>query len=167
YYDSLEKYGVDTTNDVVIPYISSTQEVGYKDTKVHEDFSNTYNVPVSFDRRYLQKVMNRLSFYHFSNLKRYIPLLKSREEFLEERWLNIYNRTIYVNVPQTISIGALTSTEKLNILDRYCVDVSKQNKVDYSKERGTSKFIGYPINEYVTNYRKRKPNYDTGKYMKN
>src|SRR5699024_2034872 len=102
YYDSLEKYGVDTTNDVVIPYISSLQEVGYKDTKVYEDFSNTYNVAISFDRRYLQKVMNRLSFYHFSNLKRYIPLLKSREEFLEERWLNIYNRTIYVTVPQTM-----------------------------------------------------------------
>lgn len=41
YYDSLEKYGVDTTSDVVIPYISSLQEVSYKDTKVHEDFSNT------------------------------------------------------------------------------------------------------------------------------
>lgn len=163
YYDSLEKYGVDTTNDVVIPYISSTEEVGYKDTKVHEDFSNTYNVPVSFDRRYLQKVMNRLSFYHFSNLKRYIPLLKSREEFLEERWLNIYNRTIYVTVPQTMGSEALTTTEKLNILERYFVDVSKQIKAGYSKERGTGKFIGYPIKEYIANYRKRVPNYDTGK----
>src|SRR5699024_5595699 len=146
-----------------IPYISSLQEVGYKDTKVYEDFSNTYNVAISFDRRYLQKVMNRLSFYHFSNLKRYIPLLQSREEFLEERWLNIYNRTIYVTVPQTMGSGALTPTEKLNILERYFVDVSKQIKAGYSTERGTGKFIGYPIKEYIANYRKRVPNYDTGK----
>src|SRR5699024_4945211 len=117
YYDSLEKYGVDTTNDVVIPYISSLQEVGYKDTQVHEDFSNSYNVAVFFARRYLQKVMTRLSFYHFSNLTRYISLVKSREEFLEERWLNIYNRKIYVTVPQTVGSGALTPTEKLNILE--------------------------------------------------
>ena len=163
YYDSLEKYGVDTTNDVVIPYIFSLQEVGYKDTKVHEDYSNAYNVAVSFDRRYLQKVMNRLCFYHFSNLKRYIPLLKSREEFLEERWLNIYNRTIYVTVPQTMDGEVLTPTEKLSILERYFMDVSKQIKAGYSKERGTGKFIGYPIKEYIANYRKRVPNYDTGR----
>ncbi|GEN30973.1 hypothetical protein CQU01_12110 [Cerasibacillus quisquiliarum] len=28
--------------------------------------------------------MNRFSFYHFSNFKRYIPLLQSGEKFLEE-----------------------------------------------------------------------------------
>src|SRR5699024_4873424 len=114
YYDSLEKYGVDTTNNVVIPYISSLQEVGYKDTQVHEDYSNAYNVPITFDSRYLKKVMNRLSFYHFSNLKRYIPLLTSREAFLEEKWLNIYNRTIYVTVPRTMNSSELTPAEKLN-----------------------------------------------------
>src|SRR5699024_3963244 len=59
--------------------------------------------------------------------------------------------------------GALTPTEKLNILERYFVDVSKKIKAEYSKERGTSKFIVYPIKEYIPNYRKRVPNYDTGK----
>src|SRR5690625_5691604 len=91
----LEKYGVNTTEDVKIPYISTLKELSYKDTEVHEDLSNTYDVALTFDRRYLEKIMNRLSFYHFSNLKRYIPLLKSREEFLDEKWLNIFNRTIY------------------------------------------------------------------------
>src|SRR5699024_567186 len=163
YYDSLEKYGVDTKNDVIIPYISTLKEVSYKDTEVHEDYSNAYNVAITFDRRYLRKVMNRLSFYHFSNLKKYIPLLTSREEFLDERWLNIYNRTIYVTIPQTMGSGELTPTEKLNILEQYLVEVSKQIKAGYSKERGTGKFIGYPIKEYIANYRKRVPNYDTGR----
>jgi len=167
YYDSLEKYGVNTSEDVKIPYILGMKEVSYKATEVHEDFSNTYDVAVTFDRRYLEKVMNRLSFYHFSNLKKYLPLLKSREEFLGENWLNIFNRTIYVTVPQTMDSGALTPTEKLEILERYLVDVSNQIKAGYSKERGTGKFIGYPIKEYITNYRKRVPNYDTGKYMQN
>lgn len=163
YYDSLEKYGVDTKNDVVIPYISTLKEVGYKNEEVHEDYTNAYNVAVTFDKRYLNKIMNRLSFYHFSNLKKYIPLLNSREEFLEEKWLNIYNRTIYVTIPQTMDSSVLTATEKLNILESYFSNVAKQIKLGYSKQRGTGKFIGYPIKEYIANYRKRVPNYDTGK----
>jgi type III restriction enzyme len=167
YYDSLEKYGVNTTDNVKIPYISGMKEVSYKATVVHEDYSNSYDVAVAFDRRYLEKVMNRLSFFHFTNLKKYLPLLKSREEFLGENWLNIFNRTIYVTVPQTMEAGILTPTEKLVILERYFNDVAKQIKAGFSKERGTGKFIGYPIKEYITNYRKRVPNYDTGKYMQN
>ncbi len=163
YYDSLEKYGVNTKENEIIPYISSLKELSYKDIEVHEDYANVYNVALTFDSRYLEKIMNRLSFYHFSNLKQYIPLLTSGEEFLGEKWLNIYNRTIYVTVPQTMDGGQLTPTEKLNILERYFIEVSKQIKAGYSKERGTGKFIGYPMKEYIANYRKRVPNYNTGK----
>src|SRR5699024_5614862 len=63
--------------------------------------------------------------------------------------------------------ATLTPEEKLDILERYFIDVSKQIKAGFSKERGTGKFIGYPIKEYIANYRKRVPKYDTGKYMKN
>ncbi|HLR42530.1 MAG TPA: restriction endonuclease, partial [Pseudogracilibacillus sp.] len=167
YYDSLEMYGVNTKEDEKIPYITSMKEVSYKDTEVHEDYSNTYDVALTFDGRYLEKVMNRLSFYHFSNLKKYIPLLRSREEFLGEQWLNIFNRTIYVTIPLTMDSSVLTPMEKLNILERYFLDVSKQIKAGFSKERGTGKFIGYPIKEYISNYKKRVPKYDTGKFMKN
>src|SRR5690625_4374271 len=163
YYDSLEKYGVNTTKDEIIPYIASIKELSYKDTEVQEDYTNAYNVPIEFDERYVNKIMNRLSFYHFSNLKRYMPLLKSREEFLGEDWLNIYNRTIYVTIPRTMDSSILTPNEKLKILERYFNDVAKQIKSGYSKELGTGKFIGYPIKDYIANYRKRVPNYDTGK----
>lgn len=163
YYDSLEKYGVNTKNDEYIPYISALKEVGYKDTEVNEDYTNAYHVALTFDERYVKKVINRLSFYHFANLKKYIPLLTSREEFLGEKWLNIYNRTIYVTIPRTMDSSILTPTEKLNILERYFSDVAKQIKAGFSKQRGTGKFIGYPIKEYIGNYRKRVPNYDTGK----
>lgn len=165
YYDSLEKYGVDTKSDVVIPYIFTSKEVGYKDASIKEDYSDTYNVPITFDSRYLEKVMNRLSFYHFDNLKSYMPLLKSRKDFLGEQWLNIFNRTIYVTVPLNMKSNHLTSQEKLNILEKYFKDISQQIKSGYNKERGTGKFIGYPINEYISNYRKRIPNYDTGKLL--
>src|SRR5699024_12637176 len=59
---------------------------------------------------------------------KYIPLLKSREAFLGEQWLNIFNRTIYVTIPLTMDSSVLTPVEKLNILERYFIDVSKQIK---------------------------------------
>lgn len=165
HYDSLEKYGIDTKSDVVIPYIFTLKEVGYKDDRIGEDYSDTINVAIKFDRRYLEKVMNRLSFYHFKNLKRYIPLLKSREEFLGEKWLNIFNRTIYVTIPLNMTSDQLNSNEILKILETYFKILSQQIKTGYNKKRGTGKFIGYPINEYISNYRKRIPSYDTGKLL--
>ncbi|MFD1708358.1 DEAD/DEAH box helicase family protein [Siminovitchia sediminis] len=165
YYSSLDKYGVDNKSDIVIPYISSMQELGYRDGEIREDYSNAYNLTVVFDQRYLFKVMNRISFYHFNNLKKYIPLLRTREEFLGENWLNIYNRTVYVTVPRTMGSDALTPNEKLHILERYFLKIAKQIKSGYSKKRGTGEFIGYPIKEYISNYRKRVPNYDTSKMV--
>ncbi|WP_082918228.1 DEAD/DEAH box helicase family protein [Oceanobacillus sp. Castelsardo] len=165
YYNSLDKYGIDNINNIVIPYISSLQELSYRDDQIKENYDNAYNLAVEFDRRYLKKVMNRISFYHFSNLKKYIPLLKSREEFLGEDWLNIYNRTIYVTVPSTMTRNILKPSDKLLIIERYFLEVAKQIKHGYSKRRGTGKFIGYPIKEYISNYRKRVPNYDTSRLL--
>src|SRR5699024_9029339 len=72
----------------------------------------------------------------------------------------------YVTVPQTMEAGTVTPTETLDILERYVNDVAKQIKAGLSKERATGKFIGYPIKEYISNYKKRVPKYDTGKIMK-
>ncbi len=55
YYDSLEKYGIDTQEDVIIPYIFALKEVSYKDEQVQEDYTNAYNVALTFDRRYVEK----------------------------------------------------------------------------------------------------------------
>ena len=161
YFDSLEKYGVDNKSDVVIPHISALKEVTYREREVQPDSSRVHNVPLSFDRRHLYKVMNRVTFYHFCNMKRYIPQLKSRDEFLGEKWLNIFSRTIYASIPQSMKASSITSREKLTILERYFLEVSKQIKLGYSKQRGTATFVGYPIREYIVNYRKRIPNYDT------
>lgn len=164
YYDSLEKYGVDNKTDIVIPYLFSSQELGYKERQLKGDYSSTHHVAIKFDKRFLYKVMNRIPFYHFNNLKKYIPLIKSRDEFLGERWLNIYNRTVYAIVPKSMNSEDLRPDDKLKILESHFLDIAKKIKAGYNKQRGTSKFIGYPIREYVIDYRKRLPKYDTVKW---
>ena len=110
---------------------------------------------IKVDRRYYEKAMNRLTFYHFDNLKRYLPQLQSRAELLEEKWLNLHNRTIYAVTPISMKQVDLTPMEKLKIIETYLLEIAQKIKKGYSNERGTGKFIGYPVKEYITDYRKR------------
>ena len=165
YYDGLDKYGIDNRSDIVIPWIFSSQEVGYKDDIVNENYINTKHMPIIVDRRYYEKAMNRLTFYHFDNLKKYLPQLYSRADFLEEKWLNLYNRTIYAVTPMSMIQSDLTPMEKLKIIETYLLEVAQKIKKGYSNQRGTGKFIGYPVKEYITDYRKRVPNYDTSRLL--
>ena len=163
YYDTLAKYSLNNQEDIVINWLTSAKEVNYKAETIYEDFADMHQIPVDIDRRFIEKAMNRLTFFHFNNLKKYIPLLNSREEFLGEKWLNIQNRTIYANVPNKITRADLTAEEKLRIVELYLLEVAQKIKKNSSSHRGTNKFIGYPLKDYVTDYKKRIPNYDTSK----
>ena len=167
HYDGLEKYGIDNRSNIVVKWRFASQEVGYKDNIIQEDFTDTHQISVVLDDRFLDKAMNRLSFFHFDNLKKYLPNLKSRKEFYGEKWLNIKGRTLYAIVPLTFNRSDLAPIEKLEILEMYLQEIAVKIKSGYSKLRGTNHFIGYPIKEYITDYRKRKPNYDTGKMVLN
>src|SRR5699024_7254480 len=161
YYDNLAKYGIDNQSDITINWKFTAKEVTYQSNQVYEDYRDTHTVAVELDRRYFVKAMNRLTFYHYSNLKKYLPRLKSREAFLGEPWLNITNRTPYAVVPSMFSRKDFKAEEKLEILEQYLMEVAKKIQTGYQKAIGTNKFIGYPIREYVADYRKRLPNYDT------
>ena len=165
HYDGLDKYGVDNQSDIVVKWRFASQEVGYKDNIVQEDYADTHQIPVKLDERFLKKAMNRLSFFHFDNLKEFLPNLKSRNEFYGEKWLNIKGRTLYATVPMTFTRKDLTAVEKLEILEMYLQEVAMKIKSGYNKAKGTNNFIGYPIKDYISDYRKRKPNYDTGKMV--
>ena len=163
HYDNLSKYGVDNRSDIIINWQFNTREYNYDSNMVQEDFSDTFQKAIQIDLRLIKKAMNRNSFYHFDHLKKYLPLLKSREEFLNESWLNLNNRTLYALVPRSIGRYEFSPEVKLEIFEIYLRQVEQQIKQGYRKEIGTNKFIGYPIREYVSDYKKRQPNYDTGR----
>lgn len=165
YYDGLDKYGIDNQSDVVINWRFTSQEVDYKEHSIKEDYSDTHQIPVQMDDRFFNKAMNRLSFFHFNHLKKYLPNLPSRAAFFDEKWLNLRGRTLYAVVPSNYTRQDLTVVEKLEILESYLQEVAQKIKQGYSKLKGTNHFIGYPVKEYLSDYRKRKPNYDTGKIV--
>lgn len=162
YYDNLAKYGVDNQSDITIPWKLLMQEVGYRSVAIQSDFAHTTALPVALDQRYVLKAMNRLSFYHFDNLKKYLPQLHSRREFLGPDWLNLAGRSLLAVVPDRYRSEDLKPEERLAILEEYLKQVAQQIQRGYQKAIGTRRFVGYPIKDYLGNYKKRVPNYDTG-----
>lgn len=163
HYDNLSKYGVDNRSDIIVNWQFNTKEYNYDSNKVQDDFSDTFQKVIQLDSRLVMKAFNRISFYHFDHLKKYIPVLKSRKEFLNESWLNLNNRTIYAVIPKSMGSKDLSPESKLEIFEIYLRQVEQQIRHGYRKEIGTNKFIGYPIREYISDYKKRQPNYDTGR----
>lgn len=165
YYDGLNKYGIDNKQDIVIPWLKVTRELSYKAGFRVDEADGTHNVPVIINRHYLTKAFARNKFYHFKNIKEFLPQLNSMEEFLDEEWLNIKKRTLYANVPIKITRNDLSPIERLSILETYLDEIEQKIKNGYHKQKGTSRFIGYPIKDYIVDYRKRVPNYDTANYF--
>lgn len=164
YYDDLAKYGIDNSKDIYIEWRFGTRELSYAAQWAKKDFENVHNIAVKIDKRLLMKAMNRNSFFHFNNLKQYLPLLRSREEFLGEKWLNFASRTLYATAPNQLTARDLTAKDCLEILEDYLKELEQKIRKGYRKAVGTNKFKGFAINEYVADYNKRVPNYDTGRF---
>lgn len=160
YFDSLEKYGINHREDIQRYLNYGSREVDYRTIDLSQ---NTKSIHVKkFDARYIKKALQKLDFYHFANLKKYLPQLNSMKEFIhDEKWLNADKLKLFLTVPQEYRSEALTADEILKVT----IDLLKEYQVKiqsgYVKERGTNKFKGYPIKDYLSNYNKRVPEYDT------
>lgn len=160
YFDSLEKYGINHREDIQRYLNYGSREVDYRTIDLSQ---NTKSIHVKkFDARYIKKALQKLDFYHFANLKKYLPQLNSMKEFIHgEKWLNADKLKLFLTVPQEYRSEALTADEILKVT----IDLLKEYQVKiqsgYVKERGTNKFKGYPIKDYLSNYNKRVPEYDT------
>ncbi|PMB83636.1 restriction endonuclease [Dolosicoccus paucivorans] len=163
YYDNLSKYGIDNQSDIYIDWKLTTRELDYDSNMVKKDYSNVRHLPIQLDDRLIYKAFNRLSFYHFDQLKQFVPMLKTRSEFLNKEWLNFSTRTLYATAPKSFSSKDIIPQDKLEILEFYLLEVERKIRNGYQKSIGTNQFVGYPIKEYITNYNKRVPNYDTSR----
>lgn len=160
YYSNLNKYGGINQEDIYIDWKLTTREVDYSSKIVEKDYENVRSIPVKYDKRIVLKAMDRNSFFHFDNLKQYVPLLASREEFLSEDWLNLANRNLYATVPSSYSSKHLSPVDRLDIFSRFLTEVEQLLKSGYQKSRGTNRFVAFPIKEYIVDYNKRVPNYE-------
>lgn len=164
WFDSIQKYGITHKTDIQRSLNYGTREVSYQATvaltekkQIHVD---------KFDDRYIKKAIQRLEFYQFDNLKKYLPLLNSMKDFIYgKNWLNASKLKLFLTVPKEYKSTDITADDILKVTIDLLKEYEAKFKSGYFKKRGTNKFIGYPISEYLTNYNKRVPEYDTANLL--
>lgn len=161
WFDSIEKYGINHKADNISRSLNyGSREVSYKATVEVVD-TKTIGVE-KFDVRYIKKAIQRLDFYQFDKLKKYLPLLTSMKEFIYgDKWLNAEKIKLFLTVPKEYKASDISPNEILKVTIDLLKEYEVKFKSGYIKQRGTNRFIGYPISEYLTNYNKRVPEYDT------
>lgn len=164
WFDSIDKYGINHQTDISRSLNYGTREVSYQSSA---GVNETKPISVGkFDARYVKKAIQRLEFYQFDNLKKYIPLLPSMHEFIYGKdWLNTNKINLFLTVPKGNKSTDITSDDILDAIIDLLKEYEVKFKSGYIKQRGTNKFIGYPINEYLTNYNKRISEYDTANFF--
>ncbi len=164
WFDSIQKYGITNKTDIQRSLNYGTREVSYQATVA---LTETKQIHVDrFDDRYIKKAIHRLEFYQFDNLKKYLPLLESMKEFIYgENWLNASKLKLFLTVPKEYKSTDITADEILKVTTDLLKEYEVKFKSGYVKKRGTNRFVGYPISEYLTNYNKRVPEYDTANLL--
>jgi type III restriction enzyme len=104
------------------------------------------------DKRILKKVLARNSFFEFCNLKNFIPTLKSKSEFINnEEWLG----KLKIDAIVPFDTESLSPLEKLVATEKCLKYIQSSIKRNFSKKRGTNKFIPIDIKDVVTPYSKK------------
>ncbi|MGX7014716.1 DEAD/DEAH box helicase family protein [Vagococcus silagei] len=160
WFDSIDKYGINHQTDISRSLNYGSREVSYQ---ANVGMNETKTISVGkIDAKYVKKAIQRLDFYQFDNLKKYVPLLPSMKDFIYgKNWLNVDELHLFLTVPKEYRSTDVTPDDILNVIIELLKEYEVKFKSGYVKRRGTNKFIGYPINEYLTNYNKRVPEYDT------
>lgn len=160
HYVNLRAYGIDISKIATVPYFKSSYEASYRSTETRALKTSPLK---GIDSRYFKKGVSRSTFFRFNNLKKYLPNLKSMNDFWGEEWLDLKNLILSVETEKETIVEDFSAVEKMKIVDRFLDILAGKIKSGYRKEKGTNRFVGYPISEYLADYRKRVPNYDTAK----
>lgn len=75
--------------------------------------------------------------------------------------MNTNEINLFLTVPKEYKSSDVTPDDIVNVIIDLLNEYETKFKSGCVKQRGTNKFIGYPIKENITNYNKRVPECDT------
>lgn len=158
-YCSLEKFTI--SKEWETEYIGSTVEADYQgkisdDSVIQREFEY-----LTVDKRFFKKALQRNPFFRFINLKKYLPLLQSKDELIDsEQYFN--GVSIKVSLPRGQHINDLTAIEKLEIIDKFLAYCEEKIRKNYKKEIGLKVFKPVAIKDTLKDYEIVVPLYETG-----
>ncbi len=150
-YNSLSSFGIDNIYEAnMLNVISEAEYVEYTEQGQYKKIPVLRNSET--DKRILKKSLARNSFFEFSNLKNFIPTLKSKSEFINnEEWLG----NLKIDAIVSFDTEVLSPLEKLLATEKCLRYIQGRIKRNFSKKRGTNKFISIDIKDVVTPYSKK------------
>ena len=166
-YKDIGDYGIDNFN-MVIDYNMSTTENELRGEYSYVRESNTrYDKVVDFsdknDYRLIRKAIARNKFYRFDKMRKYLPMLKSVDEFSKSpNWLG--QLKVSAQVPDQYK-SQLSMLEKLNVLDIALHKIQEKIIKNYHKERGTEEFMPVAVKDVVKDYSKLVPQASNKKFI--
>ena len=144
----MEKYNVSTAFE--IPFeIAIEQKYGSK----FDNRSNiqTHEVAWKVEEKYIQKAIQRKPFFHYDNLKNYMPSISSMKTFIESK-VFLGNLTLYISLPYETEIEDLNPVTKLNMVESFFKYMEKKIRLNYMKNRGTPVFEGVKFSKLINDY---------------
>ena len=130
WFDSIDKYGINHQTDILRNLNYGSREVSYQ---ANAGVTETKTISVDrFDARYIKKAIQRLEFYQFDNLKKYIPLMPSMKEFIYgKNWLNANELNLFLTVPKNYKLTDVTPDDILNVV----IELLKEYEVKFKTKR--------------------------------
>jgi len=147
-YDSLEKYNVYTSYEV--PLETAIEHRYDKEVK-DSILTRTHEVTWEVDRIFIQKAIQRKPFFHFSNLKEYMPSITSMKTFIEEPEF-LGDLKLHISLPSELTMNDISPMEKLKMVERFFESMERSIRNNYMKEKGTPVFEGVSFSKLINNY---------------
>ncbi|ELK46164.1 DEAD/DEAH box helicase family protein [Halobacillus sp. BAB-2008] len=147
-YDNLSKYQVSTNFEVPLE-VAVEQKIDK--SLLEGSVSTTKEYQWKPEKRFIRKALQRNPFFHFRNLKNYVPSINSIREFIEKDSF-LGQLTIYFILPSGIELTDLSPIEKLNAVESFLKYAEKKIRNNYMKERGTPVFEGVAFSKLIDDY---------------
>jgi len=158
-YSSLDKFTI--SKEWETEYIGSTVETDYQGNVNDEMVIQRESECLHVDKRFFRKALQRNPFFRFSNLKKFLPLLDSKEELINSsQYFN--GISIKVSLPKGQYIDDLSAIEKLEIIDKFLMYCEEKIRKNYKKEIGLKVFKTVPIRDVLKDYKIISPKFQTG-----
>jgi type III restriction enzyme len=119
-----------------------------KQNKIQANYANKHHFSV-WDKTIIKKGLNKIPFYHFNNISRYFPSVKSMDDFVTD---TKYFGGITVEVTGLQKdTNNLSPSQKLDIVIAVASKVANEITTMFGDYRGTKSFYREPLRKYFRN----------------
>lgn len=119
-----------------------------KQNKVQANYANKHMFSV-WDNNLIQKGLNKIPFYHFSNIRKFFPSVKSMNDFITDE--KYFGGIIVEVTGLQKDTNNLSAHQKLEIVISVATKIANEISTKFGDYRGTKSFYREPLRKYFKN----------------